>query len=79
MVHPTTSEMITSYKQLMHELETAEVWQTAFVKDFGRMVQGDNKTGQKSTNSVFFMTHKEIDVAIKAGHKRTYARIIVNY
>jgi hypothetical protein len=46
----------------MHDPATAEVWQTAFGKDFGGMTQGDNKTGQKGTNSVFVMTHKEIDV-----------------
>jgi hypothetical protein len=34
----------------MHDLETAEVWQRAFGEDFGRMAQGDDKTGQKGTN-----------------------------
>ena len=63
----------------MKDPETAEVWQTAFGKDFCGMAQGDDKTGQKGTNSVFVMTHKEIDVAMKAGHKWTYACIIVNY
>ena len=33
-----------------------EIWQTAFGKDFGGMTQGDNKTGQKGTNSIFVMT-----------------------
>jgi hypothetical protein len=42
----------------MNDPETAKIWQTAFVKDFGGMAQGDNKTGQKGTNSVFVMTHK---------------------
>jgi hypothetical protein len=63
MVHPTTGETISSYKRLMNDPETAKVWQTAFGKDFGGMAQGDNKTGQKGTNSVFVMTHKEIDIA----------------
>ena len=36
----------------MNDPETAEVWQTAFGKDFGGMAQGDDKTGQKGTNSV---------------------------
>ena len=31
------------------------------------MAQGDNKTGQKGTHSVFVMTHKEIDVAEGGG------------
>jgi hypothetical protein len=79
MIHPTTGETISSYKRLMNDPETAEVWQTAFGKDFGRMAQGDDKTGQKGTNSVFVMTHKEIDIAKNAGHKWTYARVVVDY
>ena len=78
MVHPTTGETISSYKRLMNDPETAKVWQTAFGKDFGGM-QGDNKTGQKGTSSVFVMTHKEIDIAKAAGHKWTYARVVVDY
>jgi hypothetical protein len=30
MVHPTTGKTISSYKWLMNDPETAEVWQTAF-------------------------------------------------
>jgi hypothetical protein len=79
MVHPTMGETITSYKQLMHDKATVEVWQMAFGKDFGSMVQGDNKTGQKGTNSVFVMTWDEIDAAKAAGHTWTYMRIVVDY
>ena len=43
------------------------------------MAQGDDKTGQKGTNLVFVMTHAEIDGALKAGHKWTYARIVADY
>ena len=43
------------------------------------MTQGDDKTGQEGTNSVFVMTHKEIDTAKAAGHTWTYARIIVDH
>ncbi len=63
----------------MNDPETAKVWQTAFGKDFGGMAQGDNKTGQKGTNSVFVMTHNEIDIAKAAGYKWTYAKIVANY
>jgi len=35
MVHPMTGETISSYKRLMHDPAMAEVWQTAFGKDFG--------------------------------------------
>ena len=73
MIHPTTGEIISSYKRLMHDPATAEVWQMAFGKDFGGMAQGDLKTGQKGTNSVFVMTHKEIEIAKEVGHKWTYA------
>ena len=45
MVHPDTGKTISSYKKLMNNPATAEVWQTAFGKDFGGMAQGDNKTG----------------------------------
>ncbi len=79
MVPPTTAETITSYKRLMNDPETTEIWQTAYGKDFGEMAQGDNKTGQAGTNSVFIMTHGEINIAMKAGQKLTYARVVVNY
>ncbi len=60
MTHPITGETITSYKKLMHNPATMEIWQTAFGKDFGGMAQGDNKTGQKGMNSIFVMTHNKI-------------------
>ncbi len=47
MIHPTTGEIISSYKRLMHNPATVEVWQTAFGKDFGGMAQGDKKPGRK--------------------------------
>jgi hypothetical protein len=60
MVHPVTGCTISSYKKLMHDPATAEVWQTAFGKDYGGMAQGCNKTGQKGTNAIFIMTHDKI-------------------
>jgi hypothetical protein len=79
MVHPMTGETITSYKQLMNDPETAIIWQTAFGKDFGGMAQGNDKTGQKGTNSIFLMTHEEIAMAKKEGKMWTYARIVIDY
>jgi hypothetical protein len=35
MVHPVTGETISSYKKLMHDPAKADIWQTAFGKDFG--------------------------------------------
>ena len=43
------------------------------------MTQGDNKTGQAGTNSVFVVTHGEIEIAMKTGHKWTYARVVFDY
>ncbi len=37
MVHPTAGETISSYKKLMNNPATMEIWQTAFGKDFGGM------------------------------------------
>jgi hypothetical protein len=60
MVHPITGERILSYKRLMNDPATTQIWQTVFGKDFGGMAQGDNRMGQKGTNAVFAMTHNEI-------------------
>ncbi len=79
MVHPMTGETISSYKKLMHNPATAEVWQTEFGKDFGNMAQGDNKTGQKGTNAMFVMTHNEIARTIAANKRFTYGNPVVNY
>ena len=79
MVHPTTGETITSYKWLMHDPATAEVWQTAFGKDFGGMAQGDDKTGQTGTNSIFVMTHAKIKQAYADKVTFAYAKIVVDF
>jgi hypothetical protein len=61
----------------MHKPTTAEIWQTAFGKDFREMVQRDNKTGQKASNAMF-MTHNEIHQVLKEGKKFTYANLVVD-
>jgi hypothetical protein len=78
MVHPTTGKTINSYKCLMHNPATAEVWQTALGKDFGGMAQGNNNTGQKGTTSIFVMTHNEIKLIPKT-QTITYARVVVDF
>ncbi len=35
MIHPVTGETISSYWKLMNDPATAEIWMTAFGKDFG--------------------------------------------
>jgi hypothetical protein len=37
MMHPVTGDTISSYKILMNDPAMAEIWQTAFGKDFGGM------------------------------------------
>ena len=79
MVHPVTGETISSYKKLMNDPATAEVWQEAFGRDFGGMAQGDDRTGQKGTNAMFVMTHDEIEHALRRGQKFTYTNPVVDY
>jgi hypothetical protein len=76
---PVTGCTISSYKKLMHGPATAEVWQTAFGKDFGGMAQGCNKTGQKGINAMFVMTLDEIRHALAAKKFFTYANPVVDY
>ncbi len=63
----------------MNNPATAETWQTAFGKDFGGMAQGDNKTGQKGTNAMFVMTHREIAQAYSEKKFFTFANPVVDY
>ncbi len=79
MVHPVTGETISSYKKLMNDPATVEVWQTAFRKDFGGIAQGNNNTGQKGTDAMFIMTHDNIMHALKAGKKFTYCNPVVDH
>jgi hypothetical protein len=77
MVHPKIGKSISSYKHLMHNPATSEVYQTAFGKDFGGMAQGDNKTGKKRTNSIIVMTHDDVK-CIPKNQTITYACVVVN-
>jgi hypothetical protein len=79
MVYPVMGETISSSKRLMNDPVTAQIWQTAFGKDFGDIMQGCNKTGQKGTNAMFVMTLNEIAHALQAGKNFTYANPVVNY
>jgi hypothetical protein len=79
MVHPVTGETISSYKKLMHDPATAEIWQTAFGKDLQGMAQGNNKTGQKGINTMFVMIHEEIQHVFQAGKKITYTNPVVDH
>ena len=77
MTHPTMGELVSSYRKLINDPATAETWQTAFGKDFGGIVQGDNKTGQKGTNSMLVMKHNDI-TNIPSDRVVTYAKVVVD-
>ena len=59
-IHPVTGEHITNYMKLKKDPATTNVWSRAFGKEFGGLAQGDDLTGEKGTNTVVAMTHKEI-------------------
>jgi hypothetical protein len=71
-------QTISSYSRLMNNPATAETWLTAFSKDFGGKVQGNNKTGQKGKNSIFDMTQDYI-ARIPKNQTVTYARVLVDF
>ena len=77
-IHPTTGELISSYKHLMNKPDTGKVWMTAFWKDFGSMSQGNNKTGQKGTNAIFVMSLQDIS-NIPKDCIITYAQGVVDH
>ncbi len=79
MVHPITGKTISSYKKLMNDPATAEVWQNVFGNDFGWMAQGDKKTGQKGTNAMFVMNHDDLAHVLWAGKKITFTNPVVNH
>ena len=76
--HPITGEAITKYKKQISIPEFTDVWTTAFGKEFGNRAQGDNKTGEKGTNTLFVMTHEQIN-NIPKDQTVTYGRIVIDY
>ena len=61
VVHPVTVKTISKYQKLMNDPILKDIWSTAFGKDFENGVQeGDKKTDEKGTNSIFVMPHNEI-------------------
>jgi protein-disulfide isomerase-like protein with CxxC motif len=76
-VHPVTGATYTSYKKAIKDPVIAEMWKTAFGKEFGGMAQGGNKTNTKGTNAMFVMSHDDINRL--AGTKYTYANIVLDH
>ena len=77
MVHPVTGETISSYRKAMQDPAIAEVWKTAFGKEFGGLAQGDNKTKTKGTDAIFVMTHD--DIQRLKGKAYTYAQVVMDF
>ena len=65
-------------EKLSKDPALSEVWTTAFGKEFGNLAQGDLKTGEKGTNSIFVITYDQIK-QISKDRVVTYARIVVDY
>jgi hypothetical protein len=78
VTHPTTGELITSYKELARDPITKEIWMDAFGKEFGNQAQGDKKTGTPGTDSYFVLTHDQIKT-IPRDRTVTYARVVVDF
>ena len=52
VIHPTTGEIITSYKRLVNDPKLRDVWETSSGKDWGGLAQGDKRTGTSGTNTL---------------------------
>jgi hypothetical protein len=78
VTHPVTGETITKYKKLVSIPEFTKTWETAFGKEFGNQAQGDAKTGEKGTNTLFVMNHEEIQ-QIPKDRTITYGRIVIDH
>ena len=78
IIHPTTGETISDYRQLLKEPALRKVWEKAFGKEIGGLAQGDTLTGAPGTNTIFFLTHEEI-AKIPKDRVITYARIVVDF
>jgi hypothetical protein len=78
MIHPVTGATLISYCKIMKDPATAEIWMAVFGKDFGKMSQGDNKTGQKGTIVMLIMSPSDIP-QIPKDCVITYARVVVNH
>ena len=78
VIHPTTGKLIKKYTELAKIEEMRDVWTTAFVKEWGALAQGDNKTGAIGTKCLFVMPHEQIK-QIPRDRTITYGRIVVDY
>lgn len=78
VTHPLTGKAIKKYQEVIKCEELRETWETAFGKEFGGLAQGDDRTGQKGTNTVIILDAEQIK-QIPADRVVTYASIAVDY
>ena len=60
VVHPETSETVTSYRKLSKDAVTKETWTTGSGKEFGNLAQGDDKIGTQGLDAIRVMALEEI-------------------
>jgi hypothetical protein len=78
VIHPTSGEIITSYKKLSKDQELKDVWETAFGKEWGGLAQGDRRTGAKGTDTFNILRPDQV-ASIPSDRTVTYANIVVDY
>ena len=78
VIHPITGKTITKYQKMVKYPVTRDIWSTASGKEFGNMAQGDEKTKNPGTCSIFVITHNEIR-HIPQDRVVTYARLVVDF
>ena len=77
VIHPISGETITKYKKLAADPATQAVWTTEYVKEWGNLTKGDNKTRTKGTDSLIVLNLEEI-CNIPTDRTVTYANIVVD-
>ena len=78
VIHPTTGQIITSYKKLTKDPTLKDVWETGFGKEWAGLTQGDKRTGASGTNTLIIVSPEKIH-EIPNDRVVTYANIVVHY
>ena len=60
VIHPTTGDIITSYKKLINDQTLRDVRETGFGKEWGGLTQGDKRTGASGTNTLIILSPDRI-------------------
>ena len=79
-MHLVTGVTITQYRNLANDPVTSEIWKEhAFGKEFGRMAQGDDRSGTKGGDFIFVMSQDKVAQMRAKGKKSMYARVEVDF